>query len=112
MGCAKGQQESGPLSASPPDIVVFVSCQCQLQASRQLDRAQNPQSPCPSNGPRPAVDAEFAVDITGVDLDRIQRQKKPGSDFWVGKPFGEKLEYFKFAFAQRFDQLMFGSFHF
>jgi hypothetical protein len=28
--------------------------------------------------------AEFAIDIAGVGLDRVQREEKPGSDFWIG----------------------------
>ena len=64
MGCAKGQQKSGPLSAGPPDSVVFVCCQCQFQASRLVDGGQDPQSPCPGNRTRPVVNPKFAVDIT------------------------------------------------
>jgi hypothetical protein len=46
---------------------------------------------------------ELAVDIAGVDLDRVQREEKPGSNFLIGQPFGDELEYFKFTFAQRLD---------
>jgi hypothetical protein len=33
---------------------------------------------------RPVVDAEFAIDIAGMELDRVQREEGPGSDFWMG----------------------------
>ena len=51
---------------------------------------------------------EFAVDIAGVGLDRVQRQEKPGGDFLIGQPFGDELEYLEFALAQRLNQVRFG----
>jgi len=72
-----------------------------FQASRRLNGGQEPQSSCPGNRLRPIVGVEFAVDITGVDLNRIQREEKLGCDFRIGQPFGEELEDFKLPFAQR-----------
>ena len=55
---------------------------------------QKTQSSCPGNRLRPAVDIEFAIDIARVDLDRIQREIKPGRDFWIGQPLRDELQYF------------------
>lgn len=52
----------------------------------------------------PAVDPQFAVDIAGVDFDRVQRQEKPGTDFLIGQSLGDELEHFKFPFTQWLDQ--------
>ena len=84
MECARGQQKSGPLSASPPEFVVFGCCQGRFQASEQLDGGQDTQSFGLDNRLRPVVDTEFAVDIAGMRLDRVQREEKPGSDFRIG----------------------------
>ena len=35
-------------------------------------RGQNPQGPAPGNRFRPTVDAQFAIDIARVGLDRVQ----------------------------------------
>jgi hypothetical protein len=40
---------------------------------------------------------EFAIDIAGVDLDRVQREEQPGSDFLIAQPFGDELEYFSLS---------------
>ena len=55
---------------------------------------QDPPSSCPGHCLRPAVGAELAVDAAGVNLDRVQREEKPGSDFWIGQPFGDEFKYF------------------
>jgi hypothetical protein len=72
----------------------FVCRQCQFQAPRRLDGGQDPQSPCPGTRLCSIIDSEFALDITGVGLDRVQREEKPGSDSLIGPPFGDELEYF------------------
>jgi hypothetical protein len=46
---------------------------------------QETQSSRPGNRLRPAVDAELAVDVAGVGLDRVQRKEKPGSDLGIGQ---------------------------
>ena len=69
---------------SPPGFVVFVFCPCWFQASKLLDGGQDTQSSGPGNRLRPVVGIEFTVDIAGVDLDRVRREEKPGSDFWIG----------------------------
>ena len=40
-----------------------------------------------------AINTEFAINIAGVDLDRVQREVKPGSDLWIGQPFSDELQY-------------------
>ncbi len=54
------------------------------------------------------LDRKFGEYIAGVDLDRMQREIKPGSDLLIGKPFGDELEYFEFALAERLNQFGFG----
>ena len=49
-----------------------------------LEGGQDPQGSGRSNRLGPVVDAEFAVDIAVVDLDRMQREEKPGRDFRIG----------------------------
>jgi len=66
-----------------------------VQASNRSGRGQDPQSSCPGNRLRPAVATEFAID------DRVQREEKPGSNFWIGQPCGDELEYLEFTFAVR-----------
>ena len=73
----------------------------------QLDGGQDPQGSSPGDCLRPVVGVEFAIDIAGVGLDRVQREEKPGSDFLIGQSFGDELQYFKFALAQRFNQIRF-----
>src|SRR5215210_3837174 len=51
----------------------------------------------------------FSVYIASVDLDRMQREIKPGSDFLIGQPFGDELEHFEFALAERLDQFGIGN---
>ena len=65
---------------------------------------QKTQSPRPCDRLRPAVDAELAVDVAGVRLDRVQREEKPGSNFPTGQSLGDELQHFDFAFTQRFDE--------
>jgi len=55
---------------------------------------------------------EFAINIARVDLDRVQREVKPGSDLVIGQSLGEELEYFNFALAQRFNQFSFRNLRF
>ena len=74
-----------------------------IQGRHGLDGGQNLQGPCPGNRLRPAADTELGIDIAGVGLDRVQREEKPGSDFWIGQSFGDELEDTQFAFAQRLD---------
>jgi len=76
-----------------------------VQGWQGLGEGQNPQSFGPDNRLRPAVDTEFAVDITGVGLDCVQREKKPGSDLSIGQSFGDELEYFTLALAKRLNQV-------
>ncbi len=52
---------------------------------------------------------EFAIDVVGVALDGVQREEKPGSDLGIGQSFRDELQYFKFAFAQRLNQVRFES---
>ena len=46
---------------------------------------------------RPIINTKLAVYIAGVDFDCVQREVKPSSDFLVGQPLGDELEYFNFA---------------
>jgi hypothetical protein len=47
-------------------VLLSLCRQCQLLASKRLDGGQDPQGLCLSYRLRPAVDAEFAIDIAGV----------------------------------------------
>jgi hypothetical protein len=55
-------------------------------ASERSGGGQETQSSGPGNRLRPVVDAEFAIDIAGVGLDRVQREEEPGSDLGIGQP--------------------------
>ena len=77
-----------------------------------LGGVQNPQITCPGNRLRPVVDTELAVDIVGMGLDRVQREEEPGSDLWIGQPFGDELQHFEFAFAQWLYQVRSGGLSF
>jgi hypothetical protein len=68
----------------PVKFFDFVYYECRFQVPRCSGGGQNPQSPCPGDRTRPVVDAELAVDIPGVGLDRVQREEEPGCDFWIG----------------------------
>ena len=46
------------------------------------------------------LDRKFGEYIASVNLDRMQREIKLGRDFLIGQPFGDELEYFKFALAE------------
>ena len=61
---------------------------------------QNSQSSCLGNRTCPVVGTEFAVDIAGVNLDCVQREVKPVSDFLIGQPLGDELEHFQFALTK------------
>jgi len=76
-----------------------------IQGWQGSGEGQNPQISCPGNRVRPAAGTEFAVDITGVGLDCVQREKKPGSDLSIGQSFGDELEYFTLALAKRLNQV-------
>ena len=101
-GLGRGTK-NGPISADPLGFLDFLCRQCNFQVSWQLVGEQDPQSPSLGTRLRPVIDTEFAVDVAGVDLDRVQREEKPGSDLWIGQPFGDELEYLNFALAQRLD---------
>jgi hypothetical protein len=64
-----------------------------------FDGAQAPQSSSPGNCLRPATDTEFAVDIAGVGLDRVQREEQPGRDLAIGQSLSDELKHFELAFA-------------
>ena len=55
-----------------------------------LTGGQDPQIPPPGNCTCAIVDPEFAVDITGVYLDRVQREVKPGGDFLLCQPLSDE----------------------
>ena len=56
----------------------------EVQKVLKGDGGQDTQSSRSGNRLRPAVDTEFAVDVAGVGLDRVQREEKPGSDLSIG----------------------------
>ena len=68
-----GNKNGGPLSANPPVFAVPVR--------RAIRWGARPPSSCPGNRLRLAVDTEFAVNIAGVDLDRVRREEKPVGDY-------------------------------
>ncbi len=57
-----------------------------LATAVQLGEGQNTRSSRPGHSLRPAVDIEFAIDVTGMDLDRVQREIKPLSNLSIGEP--------------------------
>ena len=54
---------------------------------------QDPKSSCPGYRLRPAVDTEFPIDVAGMGLDGVQRDKEPGGNLAVGQALGDELEY-------------------
>ena len=94
----EGEIKNGPLSASPSGSFDIICRQCRFQAPRLLGGGQNSKSSCLGNSLCTVVDTESAIDIAGVDLDRVQKEVKPGGDFLIGQPFGDELEHFKFSF--------------
>src|SRR4028118_124949 len=81
------------------EVAGFGRCQSRFQAVRRLDGGQHTQRSRPSNRLRPVVDGELAVDIAGMDLDRMQREVEPGRNLLIGQPFRDVVEHFKLAFA-------------
>ena len=71
-----------------------------MQESRPLQLRHDPQRSSPSNRLSAICDGKFRVDITRVNLDRMQREIQPGSDLLVAQPFGDKLEDFALARAE------------
>jgi hypothetical protein len=71
--------------------------------------SQDPQGSAPGNRLCAILDCKFGEYIAGVDLDRVQREIEPGSDFLVGQPFGDEVEYFAFALAERLDPFRLGA---
>ena len=55
-----------------------------ILSSYYLRLLADAQGSCPGNRLRPVVDTEFTIDIAGVDLDCVQREEKPGTDFLIG----------------------------
>ena len=47
---------------------------------------------------------EFAIDVAGVGLDRVQLEEEPESDLTVGTSVGDQVENLQFALAQELDQ--------
>ena len=105
-----GDNRSGPLPYGWP--AKLCSLRILSWVSRQSGGGQYTQSPCPGNRLRPVVDTELAVDIVGMGLDRVQREEEPGSDLWIGQPFGDELQHFEFAFAQWLNQVRSGGLSF
>ena len=75
----------------------------------RLRSRKDPQGPAPGDRLGAILDRKFGEYIARVDLDRMRREIKPGSDFLIGKPFGDELEYFALALAQRLDRFGFGT---
>ena len=78
-----------------------------MAAFSQLRLRQDPQSFSLGNRLCAIGDSKFRVDIACVNLDRMQREIQPGSDFLIGQPFGDTLEYFAFARAERLNPFRF-----
>jgi len=88
----QGTKRSGPLPYGLARQAVWFLYA--ILASRQLSGGQKTQSPCSGNRLSPVVDAELAVDIVSMDLDCVQGQEKPGSDFLIDQSFGDEFKYF------------------
>jgi hypothetical protein len=100
VGRAWGKKKrTATLWAGLPGCTVLV-----FYISEQLFGGQQPQSPCLGNRLCPAADDELGIDIAGVGLDRVHREKEPGRDLWIGQPFGDELEYLELTFAQGFNR--------
>jgi hypothetical protein len=112
-----GDKKDGPLSASPSGHVIPV-CYREVRGNHVADRMpralalltacvrlrtpsvranssllarQNPEGLRSCYGLSATVDGEFAIDIACVGLDCVQREEEPGSDLWIGQPFGDEL---------------------
>lgn len=77
----------------------------------RLRLRQDPQGSAPGDRLGAILDRKLGEYIASVNLDRMQREIKPGCDFLIGQPFGDELEYFELALAQRLDQFGFGTSH-
>jgi hypothetical protein len=64
-----GEKRSGPLPYGPArQAVQFL---CAIFVAGQLFGGQHPQSPCLGNRLCPVADAELAVDVACMGLDRV-----------------------------------------
>ena len=52
--------------------------------ARQSGGRENPQRLAFGNRLRTILDPEFPEDVARVDLDRMQREEKPGRDLLIG----------------------------
>ena len=95
------QQKSGLLSTSPLRLAVFAYCLCLFRVSEPSDGGQDTQDIGLGDRLYPAVDTELAVNVTGVNFDRVQGEEKSRCNLGVGQSFGDELEDFQLALAQR-----------
>ena len=75
----------------------------------RLRLGQYPQSFAPGDRLSAILDRKLGENIASVDLDRVRRKIKPGSDLLIGQPFGDELKYFEFARAEWLNQFGFGT---
>ncbi len=80
----RSNKKAGRYPLARQVLLFLVRHQCRFQASRRLNRGQDTQSSRPGNRLCPVMSTEFAVDIACMGLDRVQREEKPGCDFWIG----------------------------
>ncbi len=52
-----------------------------------------------------AVGIEFAIDITGVDFDGVEREVKLAGNLLVAQPVSNEMQDFNFALAQGIKQV-------
>src|ERR671916_740978 len=69
----------------------------------------DPQGSAPGDRLGAILDRKFGEYIASVDLDRMQRDIKPGSDVLIGQPFGDELKHFEFARAEWLNQFGVGT---
>ena len=66
--------------------------------------SQQSQTPCPTNGIRPSVDAQFAVDVLDVESNRVCGDTEFLSDLSARQVRGQKPQHLQLALAERLDE--------
>ena len=74
----------------------------------RLSLSYDTQCPGLSHRLGAVLDAQFAIDVAGMNLYGVQREIKPVSDFLIGQPFSDELQHFQFALAERFNEIVCG----